>query len=447
MSSSPARSAARVHQGPLLRALVVENPHPDLDRLLTAQGMEVTRLPDAPKFPDLLRAMQQTRAQVLFKRSRVPVSRELIEACPDLLAVQLCCIGDDSVDKQACADHGVIVFNDPISNNRSVVEMVVAELITLSRRLYETDVDTRAGGWDKSSTERYEIQGKVLGVLGLGNIGRAVARTCQALGMQIRFHDSREVAVELGQELGWQYAPTVEELFRGSDYVSVHLSATDVERRSNAGLLDGGVLMQLGADRPEDSPRIYLNLARGFLHQPEALLDAVAQGRIRRAAVDVYPREPRGGGDAWQNPYASQPRIAVSPHIGASTLEAQPRIARRVSETVQAFSRFGSVRDCVFSPRTHLSLVDNGRVGHAVLVVAHATTRGTKRAIDEIIFDASASNLSSEHRDFDHLGVAWDLAALDRPLRHEQLEELVRRAAVETGDPTAIRSVRQVILD
>ena len=447
MPTPAAPFSARITEGPLSRALVVENPHPDLDRLLIAQGMEVTRLPDAPKFPELLRTMQQTRAQVLFKRSRVPVSRELIEACPDLLAVQLCCIGDDSVDKQACADHGIVVFNDPISNNRSVVEMVVAHLIALSRRLYETDLDTRAGGWDKSSTERYEVQGKVLGILGLGNIGRAVARTCQALGMQIRFHDSREVAVELGQELGWQFAPTVEELFRSSDYVTVHLSATDVERNSNAGLLDGGVLMQLGADRPEDSPRIYLNLARGFLHPAEALLDAVASGRIRRAAVDVYPKEPRGGGDAWVNPYAGQPRIALSPHIGASTLEAQPRIARRVSDTVQAFSRFGSVRDCVYSPRTQMSLVDNGRVGRAVLAVAHATTRGTKRAIDEIIFDAGASNLSSEHRDFDHLGGAWDLAALDRPLSADQLRELVRRAAVETGDPTAIRSVRQVTLD
>ena len=438
--------AARIHLGPVSRALIVENPHPDLDGQLAAQGILATRIADAPKQDALLQAMRHTRAQVLFKRSRVPVTRELIEACPELLAVQLCCIGDDSVDKQACADHGIMVFNDPISNNRSVVEMVLAHLIALSRRLYETDLHCRAGGWDKSSDERYEIQGKTLGVLGLGNIGRAVARACQGLGMQIRFHDSREVAVELGQELGWQFAPTVEELFRGSDYVTVHLSATDVQRHSNAGLLDGGVLLQLGADRPDDSPRIFLNLARGFLHQPEALLEAVEAGRIRRAAVDVYPSEPRGGGDAWVNPYAQQPRIAVSPHIGASTLEAQPRIARRVSETISAFSRFGSVRDCVFSPRTHLSLVDNGRVGQAVLMVAHATTRGTKRAIDEIIFDAGASNLSSEHRDFDHLGVAYDLAALDRPLSEEQLAELVRRAAAETGDPTAIRSVRQVTL-
>lgn len=439
--------AARIQLGPLARGLVVEDPHPDLDRLLSTQGMAATRLPNAPEADELLRAMQQTRAQVIFKRSQVPITRALIEACPDLLAVQLCCIGDDSVDIQACADHGVLVFNDPISNGRSVVEMVVGHLISLSRRFYETDQRCRSGLWDKNNHERYEIQGKILGVLGMGNIGRAVARTCQNLGMQIRFHDTRQVAVELGQELGFEYASSVADLFSGSDYVSVHVSATDVQRNSNAGLLDGGVLLQLGAQRPEESPRIYLNLSRGFLHQPQALLDAVAAGRIRRAAVDVYPVEPCSMDGAWENPYAAEARVILTPHIGASTLEAQPRIARRVAETMGAFSHFGSVRDCVFSPRTHLSLVDNGRVGKAVLMVAHATTRGTKRAIDEIIFDAGASNLSSEHRDFDHLGVAYDLAAIDRPLTAEQLADLVARAVAETGDPTAIRSVRQVILD
>ncbi len=438
--------APRIHLGPIQRAVVVENPHRDLDTLLQAQGVEVTRVPDAPEGAALRELMQKTRAQVIFKRSRVPVSRGLIEACPDLLAVQLCCIGDDSVDKQACADHGVMVFNDPISNGRSVVELVIAQLITLSRRLYETNDRCRAGIWEKNNSERYEIQGKTLGILGLGNIGRGVARACQALGMSIRFHDTRQVAVELGQELGWTYAATIDELFAGSDYVTVHLSAADIARHSNEGRLDGGVLMRLGADRPANSPRIYLNLSRGFLHQPESLLSAIAEGRIRRAAVDVYPREPRGKGETWVNPYAAEPRVAVSPHIGASTLEAQPRIARRVAETFDEFSRYGSARDCVFSPREKLSLVDNGQVGQALLMVAHSNVRGTKRAIDGAIFDAGASNLSSLHRDFDHLGMAYDLAALDKPLSLAELEALAERAASVTGDPTAIRSVRQVMV-
>ena len=136
---------ARVLMGPLERALVVENPDESLDELLAEAGMSVTRLSDAPDEKALIEAMRSTRAQVLFKRSRVPVTRALVEACPDLFAVQLCCIGDDSVDKQACADHGVLVFNDPVSNGRSVVEMVIAHLISLSRRLFETDPNCRQG--------------------------------------------------------------------------------------------------------------------------------------------------------------------------------------------------------------------------------------------------------------------------------------------------------------
>ena len=437
---------ARICFGPLARALVLENPDPTLDALLREDGVEVTRSAEVPDEDGLIRLLQETRANVLFKRSRVAVSRRVVVSCPDLFVVQLCCIGDDSVDKVACADEGVLVFNDPVSNGRSVVELAIAHLIALSRRLYETDVACRAGAWDKSSVDRYEIKGKVLGVLGLGNIGRQVARAAEALGVRVRFYDSREVAVEVGQEFGWELASGVTDLFRNSDAVSVHLSATDAHGRSNAGLLTREVLAQLGADRPAASPRLFLNLSRGFLHSAEDLLGAIADGGVRRAAVDVYPHEPGTGKEGWQNPYAAEPRVAVTPHIGAATEEAQPRIARRVAHTFRTFSRFGSVRDCVFGPRVRLGLVEDGEEGHVLLAVAHSTVRGTKRAIDDAIFQAGASNLSSTHKDFEHLGVAYDLAALDRPLSPEAMAGLVESAARLTGDPNAIRSVRQMTL-
>lgn len=438
---------ARIHMGPIERALVVENPHESLDARLEALGMTVHRKRGAaPDEDELIALLQQTRAQVVFKRSRVPITRRVVESCPDLMAVQLCCIGDDSIDKPACGDHGVMVFNDPVSNGRSVVELVIAHLISLSRRLYETNTSCRSGQWEKNNVERYEIQGKVLGVLGLGNIGRAVARACEQLGMQIRFFDTREVSCELGREFGWTLASSPEDLFRGSDCVTVHLSARDVNGRSNEGLLSGGVLEQLGADRPEHSPRIFLNLSRGFLHGAEDLLAAVDSRRIRRAAVDVYPAEPRGKGAPWDNPYADEPRIAVTPHIGASTQEAQPRIATRVSHTFGSFSQRGSVRDCVFRPRMTLGFDEVPAGAKALLIVAHATTRGTKRTIDDVIFEAGASNLSSEHRDFMDLGLAYDIAALDRPLSADQVTGLVQKAQDLTGDASAIRSVRQVTL-
>ncbi len=430
--------------GPFTRALVVEHPDRALDPLLVADDVEVDRRADVPDEDALIAWINEGGHSLLFKRSRVPVTRRVVESCPSLMAVQLCCIGDDSVDKQACADHGVLVFNDPVSNGRSVVELAIGHIVALARRLYETYDHTRAGGFDKSQDERFEIAGRTLGVLGLGNIGRAVARAAEAMGMRVIFHDTREVAREVGNEMGWEEASTIDALFRRSDVVTVHVSAEDAKGRRNERLLTRAHFAQLAADRPGESPRLFLNLARGFLYDPADLLDAIDKGEVRRAAVDVYPEEPRGKGP-WNNPYAGQARVAGTPHLGAATLDAQPRIARRVAHTVKAFHRSGALRDCVYRPRLVLGL---GDLEHArvVLAIAHSTARGTRKAIQDAIFEAGASADATAHQDFDELGMAYDLTALDRPLTAEQLQRMVEAAQRLTGDVAAIRSIRQVAL-
>jgi D-3-phosphoglycerate dehydrogenase len=404
--------------------------------------VRVDRASEVPDEAGLIRMLQGGGHEVLFKRSRVPVTRAVIEACPSLLAIQLCCIGDDSVDKRACADNGVLVFNDPVSNGRSVVELAVAHLIALSRRLYETNEHTRAGGFDKSQTERFEVQGRVLGILGLGNIGRQVARAAESLGMRVVFHDTREVAREIGIEMGWEEVATIDALFRRSDCVTVHVSAEDYRGRTNRGLLTRDHFAQLGADRPAPSPRLFLNLARGFLFDPADLLAAIAARQVGRAAVDVYPEEPRGSAP-WQNPYASEPRVATTPHLGAATLDAQPRIARRVAHTFRAFNQQGTLRDCVFRPRLALGL---GEIepGSTLLAVVHSTRRGSRKALQDAIFEAGASNLSTVHQDFEDLGMAYDLSAIDRPLDAAQIRRVLTHAAELTGEAGSIRSIRQV---
>jgi len=432
---------ASIRLEPFERALVVESPHESLDRLLAREGVHVERLDAVSDLGTLVDALRRTRAQVLFKRSRVPVNRELLEACPDLQTVQLCCIGDDSVDKQACADHGVLVFNDPVSNGRSVVELAIGHLIALSRRLYETSEAMRAHRWDKSAAGRSEVLGKRLGIVGLGNIGRQVARVAESLGLEVAFHDNRLVARAIGEECGWRAADTLEELFRTCDAVTVHVSAHDAFGHDNAGLLDD-VLGLLGADRPEGSPRVFLNLARGSVHSAEALLEAVRSGAVRYAAVDVFPEEPAPGAPSWRNPYADEPRIVCTPHIGAATEEAQPRIARRVAATQIDHFRYGTMRDCVFAPRARVDVSDRAR-GKVVLAVVHTVSRGTKKAIDDAVYEAEASNLGSMHLDFD-VGIAYDLSVLDRPLDRDQLERIADRARELSHDPRAVLSIRQI---
>lgn len=432
----------RTWTGPLRKALVVEQPDIALDDLLIADGVEVDRRTEVPDADGLAHMLTRGGHQILFKRSRVPVTREVIESAQDLLAIQLCCIGDDSVDKRACADHGVMVFNDPVSNARSVVELAIAHLIALSRRLYETYDDTRAGGFDKGQDERFEIQGRVLGVLGLGNIGRQVARAAEQLGMRIHFYDNREVAREVGREMGWEEEPSIDALFRRSDCVSVHVSAEDIHRTSNRDLLRAEQFEQLAADRPGTSPRLFLNLARGFLYDPEDLLTAIHAGHVRRAAVDVYPEEPRGRAP-WVNPYAREPRVCTTPHLGAATVDAQPRIARRVAATIRGYSQAGALRDCVFRPRLTLGLSEV-TPGNTLLAVVHSTVRGSRKALQDAMYEAGASNLSTVHQDFEDFGMAYDLVALDRPLDDDQIQALADHAARLTGQPEVIRSLRQV---
>lgn len=433
---------ARIRTAPFDKALIIESPHPSLDGHLAEFGIDAVRLDKVPDRAALAAAINNTGAQLLFKRSRVPVDRELIAACPGLLAVQLCCIGDDSVDLKACADAGVLVFNDPVSNARSVVEMAIGHMIALGRKFYQTNEETHANLWDKSDKGRYEVLGKRLGVVGLGNIGRQTAKAAEALGMEIWFFDNRFVAQEVGVEMGWRRAADLSELFRVTDMVTVHTSAKDAWGNDNEGLLDP-YLAQLGLDRPDDAPRIFINLARGTLFNPQRLREAVLSGRIRRAAVDVYPEEPRPG-EAWVNPYADLGQVVCTPHIGAATEEAQPRIARRVARTIGAFSRYGTVRDCVFMPRTEIA-VPQPQPGQAVLAVAHSTRVGTKKAVSDAIYEAGVSTVGSMQQDFP-IGVAYDLSVLERPLDEIELNNLVSIARKLSGDDVAVRSIRQVVV-
>ena len=160
--------------------------------------------------------------------------------------------------------------------------------------------------------------------------------------------------------------------------------------------------------------------------------------------MDVFPTEPAPGAKAWSNPYADEPRIVCTPHIGAATQEAQPRIARRVATTVGRLSHHGSLRDCVFAPKAKIQLGE-GAPGNAVLAVVHSVARGTKKAIDDAIFEAEVSNLGSTHLDFE-IGVAYDSSLIERALSAEELETLVGKAAALAQDPNAIRAIHQVTL-
>ncbi len=425
------------------RALILENPHPDLDGYLSELGIEPERLPESATQDEAFVRQRLTEGghDLLFKRSRFPVDEALLQSAPHLAAVVLCCIGDDSVDKEACARHGVLVLNDPVSNGRSVAELVMGEMICLARRIFDSHDAGRRHLWTKDANERYELKGKTLGIIGLGNIGKQVARMADAFGMDVLFYDTHVVAREVGLALGWRSVGSLAEAFAQSDVISLHVSAEDRSGRSNRDLITPQHLASLASERGPGSPRLFLNAARGFLYEPDDLVAAVEAGHVRAAAVDVFPLEPGSKRDAWENPYAKEGGIVTTPHIGAATQEAQPRIARYVAGSTRLLQQYGTVRDTVYMPQHTIGVESDAP--YWTLAVVHADARGTRKAIADTIYDAGVSTLHSAHRDFATYGIAYDVSALDAPLPDDALDAIVDTAARLTGNADAIRSIRQ----
>ncbi len=435
----------RMLTGPFRRALILENPDPVLDGGLREQGIEPVRVVETPTHDQLLALLREHRPHLLFKRSRVVVDAEVLDAAEDLFAVMLCCIGDDSVDKDAAAERGILVLNDPRSNGRSVAEMVIGQLLMGARRLPEAWAETDENRWRKSSSGRFEVKGKRIGILGLGNIGTQVARLAEGLGMEVLFHDVSDVAQAVGETMEWQAAATHDELFSESDVVTIHLSAEDPRGRTNAHIITKEQLARLGANRSEESPRVLVNLARGFLYDPAHLVDAVRSGVVRQAFVDVYPEEPRTTSEPWANPFAGVPEVHCTPHIGAATRDAQPRIGRKMARSARLLSARGTVEDSVFAPKRRIGVAATA-LSPYILAVVHADARGTKKAVDDAIYRAGVSNLQSAHRDFPRYGIAYDLSVLDRPLTDEEVAGMVAHATEITGRVDAIRAVRRISL-
>jgi D-3-phosphoglycerate dehydrogenase / 2-oxoglutarate reductase len=440
----PGMFEPRILNGPLTRALVFENPDRTLDEMLYKAGFEeVHRVEKTPDRARLLELIDGVRPHVIFKRSRLEIDEEVLEHAKDLFAVMLCCIGDDSVDKVAAASRGVLVLNDPRSNARSVAELVLGQVLMAARRIPDAWRETRNNEWGKTANGRFEIKGKTLGILGLGNIGKQVARLAEAFGVDVLFYDNDEAAVAVGETFEWTPTRSAEELFERSDFVTIHVSATDLTGESNVGMIKREWMLRLGHDRPDDSPRVLINAGRGSLLQPEDLRAAVEAGSVRQAFIDVFGDEPHSGVREWPNPYADLLGVHCTPHIGAATRDAQPRIARKMARTSRLLSTKGTVEDCVLAPKRRVEVPGAG-AGRTVLAVVHADVRGTKKAVDDAIYAAGLDNLESAHRDFRDYHIAYDLSVLDRPLTDEQVQGLIADAKALTGREDAIRAVRQI---
>ncbi|MBI2866217.1 MAG: phosphoglycerate dehydrogenase [Chloroflexi bacterium] len=255
----------------------------------------------------------------LMVRSETRVTADIIEAGSKLQVIARAGVGVDNIDVEAATRHGIVVVNAPLANTISAAEHAMGLMLALARNIPQAHSRLQQGEWDRRSFLGVELRGKVLGLVGLGKVGTAVAKRAQAFDMRVLAYDPF-VSVEAARALGVELVP-LEELLRRADFASVHTPLTPATR----GLLGAKELAMM-----KPSARL-VNTARGGIVDEEALLQALKEGRLAGAALDVFVSEPLPDPARLQHP-----RLVVTPHLAASTVEAQASVAVDVAEEVIA---------------------------------------------------------------------------------------------------------------
>jgi D-3-phosphoglycerate dehydrogenase len=260
-------------------------------------------------------------------RSKTQVTKKVLEAAEKLQAIGCFCIGVNQVNLKAATQHGVVVFNAPYSNTRSVAELVIGASIMLIRRIPGKNKAAHEGIWLKEAKGSFELRGKTLGIIGYGNIGSQVSVLAEAIGMKVKFYDT-VTKLPLGNASS---VKTLKDLVSQSDIITLHIPETSQTKNLiNKNLLKS---FKKGA--------ILLNYARGEVVDLDALRKAILDGIVGGAAIDVFPWEPEKNGDAFQTPMQDLPNVLLTPHIGGSTEEAQQNIGEDVSSKLFQYLEMG----------------------------------------------------------------------------------------------------------
>ncbi len=350
-----------------VKALLLESVHPLAVDLLTEAGIQIESVTGALDEDELIGALPGVG--LLGIRSKTEVTRRVLESATDLQAIGAFCIGTNQIDLAAAAERGIVAFNAPFSNTRSVVELATAEIIMMARRLTEKDTALHGGIWDKQASGSHEIRGRRLGIVGYGNIGSQLSVIAEALGMQVDFYDTDD-KLALGNA---RRCSSLGELLEAAEVVTLHVDG----RAGNAGFFGAD---QFARMRPRS---LFLNLSRGFVVDYAALAEHLKSGHIAGAAVDVFPDEPKKRGDAFTSPLQNIPNVILTPHIGGSTEEAQEDIGRFVATKLRDYMQVGSTTLSVNLP----SLALPQRPGDRRLVHFHVNTPGVLAAMNGILAD------------------------------------------------------------
>jgi D-3-phosphoglycerate dehydrogenase len=348
-----------------VRVLLLEQIHPDAETILRSAGFEVESVGHALDEDELVGRVGDVT--LLGLRSKTHITQRVLDAAPNLVAIGAFCIGTNQIELKAASERGITVFNAPFSNTRSVVELAIAEIISMTRRLTEKNALMHDGVWDKSADGAHEVRGRTLGIIGYGNIGTQLSVLAENLGMKVLYYDTAD-KLALGNA---RRCISMKDLLAESDIVTLHVDG----RASNDSMFGE---TEFAVMRPGS---LFLNLSRGFVVDYAGLGAHIASGHIAGAAVDVFPVEPKGRGDEFVSELRGLPNVILTPHIGGSTQEAQQGIGRFVAGKFRDFMLDGATAMSVNLPGLALpQMPDTSR-----LIIVHRNVPGVMARINGVL--------------------------------------------------------------
>lgn len=353
------------------KILLVENIHPVAKEFLEEQGYHVDLLTHAPDENELIKLLPDYCA--LGIRSKTEITAKVLEHAKNTLTIGAFCIGTNQIDLLNARKAGIAVFNAPHSNTRSVAELVIAEMIALSRQLGDRNTRAHQGEWIKSAEGSKEVRGKVLGIVGYGHIGSQVSILAESMGLKVVFFDTIK-KLPLGNA---RPMASLDELLATSDFVTLHVP----EIAETMNMIGERELMKM------KKGSYLINASRGTVVVIDALVKALKEKHIAGCAIDVFPMEPASNKEKFVSPLQGLSNVILTPHIGGSTEEAQKAIGTEVAESFRRYLKIGSSSGAVNFPNVDLPV----KKGTSRILNVHRNEPGVLGEINTIISKAGAN--------------------------------------------------------
>ncbi len=356
------------------RILLLEGIHEGAVNRLTDLGYHVELEKSAFQGQELVERAKGFHG--LGIRSKTKINGEILEQLPDLGVVGTFCIGTDQVDLKKANSLGVPVFNAPYSNTRSVAELIISEVIALSRGWAYRSMQLHQGHWNKTAKGSNEIRGKTIGIIGYGHIGSQVSVLAEAVGLNVIFFDVIK-KLPLGNAAACE---SLDQLLAEADYVTLHVPDTPNTRD----------MITAKEINKMKKGSFLLNASRGSVVVLEDLKAAIESEHIAGSAIDVFPSEPDSNSEKFENILRGVPNVILTPHIGGSTEEAQANIGLEVSESFHRFLSTGSTLGAVNFPQLDVdALKDCPRI-----INAHKNVPGVLSQVNSIISEFEGNVIS-----------------------------------------------------